>query len=95
MFVILSTHSIIANCITCNLEFSVIIQEFNRLLSIIWFLQLSVTYYVKMYLVCLYKFSCSIQVWLWQIVSLADENDSSDHITETASVLSQYMNDQI
>ena len=39
-------------------------------------LQLSITYDVKMYLVCSYKFSCSIQVWLWQIVSLADENGS-------------------
>ena len=76
MFVILSAHSIIANCITWNLVFNVIIQEFNRLLSIDCFLQLSITYYVKMYLVCLYKFSCSIQVWLWQIVSLADENGS-------------------
>ena len=34
MFVVLSTHSIMANCITCNLVFNVIIQEFNRLLSI-------------------------------------------------------------
>ena len=35
MFVILSTHSIMANCNTCNLVFNVIIQEFNRLLSIV------------------------------------------------------------
>ena len=73
MFVILSTYFIMANCITCNLVFNVIIQEFNRLLSI---LQLSITYDVKMYLVSLYKFSCSIQVWLWQVVSSADENGS-------------------
>ena len=76
MFVILSIHSIMANCITCNLVFNVIIQEFNRLLSIALILQLSITYDVKMFLVCLYKYSCSIQVQLWQIVSLADENGS-------------------
>ena len=76
MFVILSTHSIMANCITCTLVFNVIIQEFNRFLSIVLVFTLSITYDCKKCLICLYKFSCSIQVRLWQIVSLADENGS-------------------
>ena len=76
MFVVLSTHSIMANRITCNLVFNVSMQNLTDFYRFFCFLQLLITYDVKMYLVCLYKFSCSIQVWLWQIVSLADENGS-------------------
>ena len=61
MFVILSTHSIMANCITCNLAFNVMIQEFNRFLSIVLLftvVMLKCIFFVYINFYVQYKFGC-------------------------------------